>query len=66
MGQLLPQCSRAMNGTEGLPLIERAATSAKTEPLVPPDLRLVNDARRSHTRRFLLLSRFNVRLPTAA
>ena len=34
MDQLLPQASRVMNGAEGLPLIESAATTAKTEPIL--------------------------------
>ncbi len=38
MDQLLPQASRVMNGAEGLPLIESAATSAKAEPVIPKDL----------------------------
>ena len=34
MDQLLPQASRVMNGAEGLPLIESAATSSKAAPIV--------------------------------
>ena len=34
MDQLLPQASRVMNGAESLPLIEGAATTAETEPVL--------------------------------
>ena len=38
MDQLLPQASRVMNGAEGLPLIESAATTSKQEPLMAKTL----------------------------
>ena len=44
MDQLLPQASRVMNGAEGLPLIESAATSSKAAPIVAKQMAGVNGA----------------------
>ena len=44
MDQLLPQASRVMNGAEGLPLIESAATSSKAAPLTSKRLTVATGA----------------------